>query len=84
VWKVGPGDIVALDRYEGVTDGRYQRRILTVTPEGHDPEPVIAYVDHRITVGQPREGYMEKVVAGAAEFGLPGDYQRFLADWLTL
>ncbi len=78
LWKVGPGDIVALDGYEGVATGNYERRVLDVVPEGHEPEPVIVYVDSRANPGPPRDGYLEKILTGAAQLGLPGDYQKFL------
>lgn len=81
LWIVGPGDVVALDEYEGVAAGNYERRVLDVVPEGHDPEPVIVYVDARTNPGPPREGYLEKVLAGAADFGLPEGYQRFLQSF---
>ena len=74
LWKVGPGDVATLDRFEGVREGRYDRRVVHVTPTGRDPEPVIVYVDPRTQPGPPRDGYMEKVVAGASAFGLPTDY----------
>jgi cation transport regulator ChaC len=74
LWKVGPGDVMTLDRYEGVNEGRYERRVVHVTPVGHDPEPVIVYVDPRTQPGPPRDGYIEKVVQGAHTFGLPADY----------
>lgn len=83
LWKVGPGDVVALDGYEGVATGNYERRVLDVVPEGHDPEPVIVYVDTRTTPGAPRDGYLEKVVRGAAEFGLPEEYVAFLQTFGT-
>ncbi len=84
LWRVGPGDIVALDGYEGVAEGRYERRILDVTPEGHEPEPVIVYVDPRTDSGPPRDGYLEKILTGATACGLPESYvdalRRFTDD----
>ncbi len=74
LWKLGPDDVIALDRYEGVHEGRYDRRVIDVTPTGHASEPVIVYVDPRTQPGPPRVGYMEKVVHGAHAFSLPTEY----------
>jgi gamma-glutamylcyclotransferase (GGCT)/AIG2-like uncharacterized protein YtfP len=79
LWRVGPGDVMALDRFEGVSEGRYERRIVHVTPTGHDPEPVIVYVDPRTEPGLPRQGYLEKVIGGAHAFGLPSNYLSHLS-----
>ena len=81
LWNVGPHDIATLDRFEGVHDGRYDRRMVHVTANGRDAEQVVLFVDRRDQPGQPRTGYMEKVLAGATSFGLPDDYLGHLSSF---
>lgn len=84
LWRVGPGDVMALDRHEGVSEGRYDGRIVHVTPTGHDPEPVIVYVDPRTEPGLPRQSDLEKVIRGAHTFGLPSNYLSHLSAFAPL
>ena len=73
IWSVTTADIEALDRFEGTHEGRYARvEIVVETAEG--PESVWAYRDHRIAPGLARPGYLERVVSGALEHGLPQTY----------
>ena len=81
LWHVGPGDIVALDGFEGVADHRYKRTTVLVTPEGHDADQAVVYVATESEPGRPRDGYLEKVLAGASTFGLPPAYLAELAGW---
>ncbi len=86
LWQVEPEDIAALDEFEGVDHGRYARRSVTVTTEGHEPSEALTYVDPNSTPGFPRPGYLRKVVFGAKQFELPALYitSQLERDWSNL
>jgi gamma-glutamylcyclotransferase (GGCT)/AIG2-like uncharacterized protein YtfP len=82
VWTLTTADVVALDRFEGVDEGRYSRtEIVVQTSEG--PEVALVYLDHRRVAGSPRPGYLERVVHGATEHGLPPEYVERLRSALV-
>jgi len=79
LWEVSFGDLAALDRYEGVAEGGYEKLVLPVIRDKGGAVRVLVYL------GRPngsRErappGYMETIVAAAAEQGLPRDHIEFL------
>ena len=79
LWKVSEADLTALDRIEGVPD-RYRRGRLTVTTDD-GPVPAWVYIDHRVQPGEPRPGYLERVVGGAHQHRLPQHWIEFLHRW---
>lgn len=85
-WHLGPGDLVALDRFEGVAEGRYNRTVLRVATSTTAQTPVVVYVDPRENAGVPRPGYLDKVIAGARHFNLPEHYidAQLDRDWSSL
>jgi phage replication-related protein YjqB (UPF0714/DUF867 family)/gamma-glutamylcyclotransferase (GGCT)/AIG2-like uncharacterized protein YtfP len=79
VWHLSDSDLAALDSAEGVP-ARYRRDRLTVhTDEGHSEAWV--YIDHRVEPGPPRPGYLERIVDGALQHGLPQRWIEFLRRW---
>ncbi|GAB5001989.1 poly-gamma-glutamate hydrolase family protein [Mycobacterium avium subsp. hominissuis] len=79
VWRISDGDLATLDSAEGVPV-RYRRDRLTVhTDDG--PAPAWVYIDHRVTPGPPRPGYLPKIVDGATQHGLPQRWIDFLRRW---
>jgi phage replication-related protein YjqB (UPF0714/DUF867 family) len=79
VWQISDHDLAALDSAEGVPV-RYRRDRLTVhTDQG--PSPAWVYVDHRVTPGPPRPGYLPKIIDGAVQHGLPQRWIDFLRRW---
>ena len=79
LWQISAGDLAALDSAEGVPV-RYRRDRLTVhTDDG--PSPAWVYIDHRVTPGPPRPGYLPKIVDGAVHHGLPQRWVDFLRRW---
>ena len=79
LWHVSEHDLAALDSAEGVPV-RYRRDRLTVhTNDGLSPAWV--YIDHRVTPGPPRPGYLPRVIDGAVEHGLPQRWIDFLRRW---
>jgi phage replication-related protein YjqB (UPF0714/DUF867 family) len=79
LWQVSDDDLATLDSAEGVPV-RYRRDRLTVhTDEGLSPAWV--YIDHRVTPGPPRPGYLPRIIDGAVDHGLPQRWIDFLRRW---
>jgi phage replication-related protein YjqB (UPF0714/DUF867 family) len=79
LWQVSSDDLAMLDSAEGVPV-RYRRDRLTVhTNEG--PSGAWVYIDHRVTPGPPRPGYLPRIIDGAVYHGLPQRWIEFLRRW---
>ena len=79
LWQLSDHDLAALDSAEGVPV-RYRRDLLTVaTDDG--PSDAWVYIDHRVTPGPPRPGYLERIIRGARQHGLPKRWIDFLSRW---
>ena len=79
LWQLSGDDLATLDSAEGVPV-RYRRERLHVhTHEG--PSPAWVYVDHRVTPGPPRPGYLPRIIDGAVHHGLPQRWIDFLRRW---
>lgn len=79
LWQISDGDLATLDSAEGVPV-RYRRDEMTVhTDDG--PAPAWVYIDHRVTPGPPRPGYLPKIIDGATQHGLPQRWVDFLRRW---
>jgi gamma-glutamylcyclotransferase (GGCT)/AIG2-like uncharacterized protein YtfP len=73
LWRLTPADVDALDRYESVATGLYDRDNLSVQgPTGR--VPALVYVARAGGLGRPKPGYLELVVAAARDWQLPDDY----------
>ncbi len=79
VWDVSDRDLATLDSAEGVPV-RYRRDRMTVHTEA-GPSQVWVYIDHRIEPGPPRPGYLERIIDGASQHGLPDRWIEFLQRW---
>ncbi|WP_118915626.1 poly-gamma-glutamate hydrolase family protein [Mycobacterium shigaense] len=79
VWQVSDHDLATLDSAEGVPV-RYRRARLTVRTED-GPAPAWVYIDHRVTPGPPRPGYLPKIINGAIHHGLPHRWVEYLRRW---
>jgi len=80
LWQLDARDLVALNAYENVAGGLYERRWLPVRHDGRC-QPVLAYVARRRGEGTPRPGYLAMVVAAARDWALPEPYVRSLQRW---
>jgi phage replication-related protein YjqB (UPF0714/DUF867 family) len=79
LWQISDDDLATLDSAEGVPV-RYRRDRLSVhTNEG--PLPAWVYIDHRVTPGPPRPGYLPRIIDGALHHGLPQRWIDFLRRW---
>ena len=79
LWQISERDLATLDSAEGVP-ARYRRDRLTVhTNDG--PAPAWVYIDHRVTPGPPRPGYLPRIIDGAVHHGLPQRWIDFLRRW---
>src|SRR3984885_14145316 len=79
LWQLSDHDLATLDSAEGVPV-RYRRDRLTVhTNDG--PARAWVYIDHRVTPGPPRPGYLPKIINGAIHHGLPQSWVDFLHRW---
>jgi hypothetical protein len=92
LWRLSARDLAAVNAYEGVACGLYQRRELPVRWSGVAPlapAPILAlrttaalvYIATRRGEGIPRPGYIELVVDAARDWKLPEAYIRTLTRW---
>lgn len=79
IWDVSDRDLAILDSAEGVPV-RYRRDRMTVDTDG-GPLQVWVYIDHRVEPGAPRPGYLERIIDGAQQHGLPERWVEFLRRW---
>jgi len=81
LWECTDEHIVTLDQCEGVARGIYERRTMRVEKEDGGTLEAIVYVEDREDLAPPRMGYLEKILAGAREHGLPEDRIAELEEW---
>ncbi len=78
LWKVGPKEIAALDRYEDVAAGLYRAVQLPIKYDGRLLRALL-YLGTGDKSGVTPPGYVEKILAAAKEWNLPADYIDYLA-----
>lgn len=79
LWRLSDRDLTVLDSAEGVPV-RYRRDQLDVHTDS-GPSPAWVYIDHRVTPGPPRPGYLSRIIDGATHHGLPQRWIDFLRRW---
>ena len=82
LWRLREEDEAALDVYEGVRHGLYQKVTRVVRKDAGDEHPALVYVATDPTPGAAVPGYVEKMVAAAEEHGFPQAYCEELRGWL--
>ena len=82
LWDITPWDLLALDRYEDVKAGLYEKANVVVELSDRQVEALI-YLATDQSVGLPRPRYMKDVVAAAKQWELPQTYIQELALWLS-
>lgn len=81
LWDLKFADMPALDRYEGVAGGLYIKAHQPVVTKGGIKRAMI-YLGGSTTVGTPRPGYLEAVLAAAVAAQLPPAYVQEMRGWL--
>ncbi|GAU84294.1 gamma-glutamylcyclotransferase family protein [Bosea sp. BIWAKO-01] len=82
LWDCSLGDIRALDKFEDIASGLYVKISQPVIVEG-GAKRALVYVGRSGTLGKPRPGYMETVIASAKHWALPEAYVTGLNRFLT-
>lgn len=82
LWDCALADIRTLDKFEDLASGLYVKISQPVIVEG-GAKRALLYIGRSGTVGKPRPGYMEQVVAAAKEQALPEAYITSLNRFLT-
>jgi len=81
LYEIAAVDIEHIDVSEGVLLGNYRRIEIPVQPLSGPEQHVAAFTltsDHRDPDLQPSTRYMDLLIAGALEHGLPAEYVAFL------
>ncbi len=78
LWDLSLADVLALDRYEGVSGGLYVKRHLAVMT-GVGARRALVYLGTNAGPGVPRPGYLEGVIEAARAAGLPEPYRAEIA-----
>jgi len=73
LWNVTADHIAALDEFEGVGHGIYERKLVEVHVGGESVEAIV-YIEPFECDGTPRSGYLERILDGAHWFQLPDSY----------
>lgn len=81
LWDLRLADMPALDRYEGVAGGLYVKAYQPIVAKGGIKRALI-YLGGSDTVGMPRPGYLEAVLAAAEAAQLPPVYRQEIRGWL--
>jgi phage replication-related protein YjqB (UPF0714/DUF867 family) len=79
IWQLCDHDLATLDRAEGLPL-RYRRDRMSVHTEDGLSHAWV-YVDHRVKPGEPRPGYLERIIDAAVHHGLPQRWINFLHGW---
>ena len=81
LWAIGPREETALDLYEDISDGLYERISIDVTASDSGHDDALTYVATDRRPSRHRAGYMRIVHEAAASLGLPKDYRAFLRTY---
>ena len=73
LFELTESDEEAMDRFEGVLSGLYQKHILPVKL-GDDWIEAMVYIDPITEEGEPKEEYVHRINAGLADAGLSAEY----------
>lgn len=83
LWSVFPKDEEALDQYEGISSNYYHKAkiVAKMLPTGEEV-PAIVYIASNNTFGEPRPGYLEKIISAANKFKFDQEYIAELESWI--
>jgi AIG2-like family len=83
LWQLAPRDRVTLDAWESIAAGLYRAETLPAQCSGGYRHALV-YVARPCGPGAARAGYMEAVIAAAAEWNLPEAYIASLRRFLPV
>ena len=84
LYEIDEDDIEKLDRKESVDRGGYQRHTIKVETRSGQIEEALTYVVvGKAEFERPTIGYLNTLLKGAEEFGLPKDYTEALRQTET-
>jgi hypothetical protein len=72
LWELALSDVGALDRYEGLPDGLYDKFVQTIVAQ-RGPRRAIVYYGANSGPGTTRPGYIADVLAAARAWPLPAE-----------
>lgn len=80
LYEVTAADEAALDRYEGIVDGEYTKRELTVTLPGGSVQVAMTYFATPVDPGHfpPSRRYLETILEGARDHRLSDEWVALL------
>jgi gamma-glutamylcyclotransferase (GGCT)/AIG2-like uncharacterized protein YtfP len=81
VWEITDEHERTLDHYEGVRRGYYRRERHQVDLADGGTVEALVYTASETSEGKPRPGYLEGILEGARQCGLPPEYVDGLAAW---
>jgi gamma-glutamylcyclotransferase (GGCT)/AIG2-like uncharacterized protein YtfP len=82
LWSLLPQHWEALDQYEGVAGGYYEKKKMEVLSSRNGEQlPVWVYLSNDYEYGTPSSSYQEIVVQGARDVNLPESYLPVLEVW---
>jgi len=70
LWEISERGLRDLDDYEGVSSGRYRRKVLTLPGLPGGAEQVIVYVMNSKGIYPPSQAYADRIKRGYRSFGL--------------
>ena len=79
-WEVDEGHLARLDRFEGVATGGYFRDSQVIVAGGRSFPAEVYRVVTPAAEGAPSGRYLHTILEGAREFGLPGEWLRYLCS----
>lgn len=81
MWMLAPEHVASLDYFESVAHGLYRQEFLPIVPKEGEQRTALVYVENNYREYRPAPGYLEIVLRGANEHGLPSGYIREIEEW---
>lgn len=83
LWEISEPDEHRLDAYEEVASGLYRRAYLPIeTLADAERRVALVYLACDQSLGRPRAGYLEPILAAAEAHGLPQEALAEIGRWL--
>jgi gamma-glutamylcyclotransferase (GGCT)/AIG2-like uncharacterized protein YtfP len=82
LWDCALGDVRALDKFEEIASGLYAKINQPVIVQG-GAKRALVYVGRSGTVGRPKPGYLEGIIAAAKHWALPESYVAAMNRFLS-